>query len=519
MDKAASDSALSAEIRDVLSALGRALGAVSIYGFEHPSVVKFVDQTFELLQLALKDRKAFSIGTFDGKFTVNETPVTVLDVPIRTLEKKLTTLKISHLTFSRGMPKPELVKLLTLLCTSNDTQMKEKLAGAGLNHIQMTDVKYVALRSGEQKTGSGGGNARTGGEPAGATDRESSVQISQIVAFLKGETGGSEENSREIRKMLSDPEKLGQMILEAAAVRQAAGSARNGETMADLIVGCLRRTFDGLNAAPEFQSAQGKASLAKTMLLLEKTVLDRIRGSAGPERFDLERRIQAGIHSMESQRQFEVLSTYYAEQCKKRQSTEEKMLEFIRAQGEEKAREMFAASSIPFADWQQLIIKSHAAGGSGSGAGGDLAAVATVLERLAGLMSSSRPEEAQTAIREARREVADYTGRLGRQIEEIEEQLQRPGSHPENARHPDREKLLLEISKLTLSIMQPLTVVNGSIEAALTATDDSLRKELLELAYQSGQTIQVMTGRMIALTGYPSLQEADGHLAEFKASL
>jgi len=66
--------------------------------------------------------------------------------------------------------------------------------------------------------------------------------------------------------------------------------------------------------------------------------------------------------------------------------------------------------------------------------------------------------------------------------------------------------------------MQPLTVINSSIEAALITPDEALHKDLLDIAYQSGQSMEAMTKRMIALTGYHELSEADGHLNDWNES-
>jgi len=63
--------------------------------------------------------------------------------------------------------------------------------------------------------------------------------------------------------------------------------------------------------------------------------------------------------------------------------------------------------------------------------------------------------------------------------------------------------------------MQPLTVINGSIEAAMGTENPALHKDLLELALESGQSLDAMTKRMIELTDYPELNEADDHLNEW----
>ena len=503
--KSATGKELSPELRNVLMSIGRGLGTVSVYGTEHPSVNQIVEQAFNELQQNLKTRSSITLGSNNGNLTVDDEAVLVREIPIRTLAARLTAMKVSHLAVRSGLTKEELKRLLIALCSQTDSKMKEALSSGGMKHVQLENVKYVTLRAGEMKTGQGDGDSK----------ELPSAQINQIVAFLKGEPTG-EPDSANLKKLISEPEKLGQMILEAAKIRQKTTSVEQGESLADIVVGCLRRTYDSLTKETEFESAQGKASLTKTMLLVEKTIIDRIRGPEGAESPGLDRQIQAGIRDMGRERQLDMLSTYYAEQCSKREKTEQSICELIKQLGSAKAREKLMASDVPAQDWQRLITQSKnaskpAAADAGSGGGVDITAIATVLDKLDGLLqlAEKAPVEAKVAVMDARQGINDYTAQAESQISQMESKVQ------EN-KGQKRDKLILEISKLTLSLMQPLTVINGSLEAALGTADPDLHKDLLELAHESGQSLDAMTKRMIELTNYPELNEADGHLNEWK---
>ena len=489
-------------VRNVLMALGRGLGSIAVYGTEHPSVKTIVTQTHEALQEALKNGDV-TIGSFNGGLTVDETPVEVSDIPIRTLEKRLVSMKVSHLVLHAGLSQEELQHLLSALCESSAEKMKETMAKTGSKHIALEEVKYVTLRDGEKKTGPGGG---------GGGSEIPQAQVDQIIAFLKGEPGAA-AGSTELKKAISDPQKLGQMIMEAAAIRQKTAGVE-GESLADIVVGCLRRTYDGLCKESAFESAQGKATLAKTMLLVEKTIMDKIRGPEGAESPGLDRRIMAGIRDMEKERQFDMLSTHYGEQCLKRDKTEKTLVELIKQVGPEKARKHLMASNIPAQDWKRLMAQSNPPSPSANAGGGgvDISAIATVLDKLDGLLqlAASNPDEAKNSIRDARQGIDDYASLADAKINEIEDKVQQSGGQ-------ERDRLILEISKLTLSLMQPLTVINGSLEAALMTAEPGLHKDLLELAHESGQSLDKMTKRMIELTNYPELNEADDHLAEWQS--
>lgn len=500
---------ISQELRPVLISFGRGLGTVSVYGPEHPSVGVIVDQTFDDLNKALENRRSIALGTFNGTLTIDEEPVVARDVPIRTLEKRLVAMKVSHLALTKGLTRDELKKLLGALCAPNDEKMKETLASSGMSHVEMSDVKYVALRDGETKTGKGDGGTGSG-------ESLPSVKVSQIVAFLKGEPGAAPAG--DVKQMLSDPEKLGQMILEAAAIRQSAVSVQDGESLADIVVGCLRRTYGGLRKEQEFQTVQGKVNLTKAMMLLEKTVLDKIHAALGAQHPEIDRRIFDAIREMEEEQQFEMLTAHYFDQRKKMDRAEEKIIECIQKQGAEKAQEQFAAAEIPMQDWKKLMVKAgvEPAGGGAGGFGGgglDMGALAVVLEKLEGFMQidTDDPAQVKAAVSVTRNGLSNYTDRIESRIQELEGQVElrdrQSGTVEDHAEHLSREDLMVEVSKLTLALLQPLTVVNASVESAMRHAKEEIQKDLLDLAHESGKRMQALTKRMMTLVGYPVLEQ------------
>ncbi len=509
----AHDQEISEELRSVLISLGRGLGTVSVYGMEHPSVELIIDATFENLHAALQNRKSITIGTFKGTLTVDDQPVVARDVPIRTLEKRLASLRVSHLALSKGLTRNELKKLLAALCTPGDSQLKETLSAAGLDHVEMSDVKYVALHNGEQKTGSGG-NGKNDDETGSGADEFSPLKVSRIVAFLKGEASGAEV-SGDVKKMLSDPERLGQMIMEAAAIRQSTAGVQDGEAFADVVIGCLRRTFGGLRKEADFQTPKGRVNLTKALMLLEKTVLDKIHLALGAQHPEIDRRIFDAVREMEEQQQFEILTAHYFDQRRKMDDVESKMIKSIREQGAEKAREQPGASDIPLKNWQRLVVKAGTvpenSGGAETGLGLDMSALAVVLEKLEGLMrvEHSDPFQIKTTVDAARNGLGTYADRIEAKIQELEEQIELRKRNPvtieDHADHLGREELIIEVSKLTLTLLQPLTVVNASVEAAIRHADKETQKDLLNLAYESGKRMQSLTHRLMTLVGYPML--------------
>ena len=107
----------------------------------------------------------------------------------------------------------------------------------------------MARHEGERLVGGdeGTGGGDDGDQDAGSEKPEATAHVEKIIAFLKGEAASSEAPSADLEKLLSEPEKLGQLIMESAAIRQSAQSLDEGESLADIVIGCLRKTYEDLS--------------------------------------------------------------------------------------------------------------------------------------------------------------------------------------------------------------------------------------------------------------------------------
>jgi len=540
------------ELQNALNVFGKMLNIALIYGMEHPSVRAPLFETHNAFESALRDAPQITIGLFNNTLTVNDKLITEYTIHLRALERRLVSLNIPHLVIRQGLSSDELGLLVAALCTANSQDgqtLTEKLEEAGLNYIKIEEVEYVAQHEGEHlvgtEEGEGGG---TGDEAEGDGDDEEdeepkaapTVHVEQIVAFLKGETASSEAPSADLQEMLSDPEKLGQLIMESATVRQSVQSLDTGESLADIVIGCLRKTYEDLSDQKKFKSARGKASLNKAMLLLEKTVVEKIRNAVGDAQPEIDEQVLSALREMEETRQVDILAARYAEQQKKLSKAEMDILRYTREHGEERARELLDAADVPENEWRRLMVRSRTSsfgggsgggsgdggggdGGAGSGAGGadsvDMGALAIVLDKLENIMQfdETPPALVSAIVDEARNGLADVKAQVEGQVEELEEEaeLLKAEERDTLSGQTNRADLLLQISQLALKLAQPLTVINAAVEAAIQQTSNpALQKELLDLACESGVTLKGLMERLTQLVGYPTLQQADVGLVE-----
>jgi signal transduction histidine kinase len=125
-------------------------------------------------------------------------------------------------------------------------------------------------------------------------------------------------------------------------------------------------------------------------------------------------------------------------------------------------------------------------------------------------IESNDPIQVKTAVDVTRTGLNNYADRIESRIQELESQVELHARHAvtveDHAEHLDRDTLMVEVSKLTLALLQPLTVVNASVEAALRHAEKEIQKDLLDLAHESGKRMQSLTKRLMTLVGYPVLE-------------
>ncbi|HKL20368.1 MAG TPA: hypothetical protein VJ904_01105, partial [Tichowtungia sp.] len=220
------------QVKTALEVMGKMLNIASIYGTKHPSFKTPLEETFRAFNEALRSESRVVLGVFNKTLTVNDRMVTDYSVHLRALERKLVSLETPHLIFELGLTKDEIhqaVEILTLTVNQSKQTLKERIDEAELDHIKAETVEYVAQHEGEKIVGEDEGIGR--GE--GGTDKdglggdkdsetEANVHVEQIMAFLKGDLSAKKAASKDMKEMLSDPEKLGQLIMESVEVRQTA---------------------------------------------------------------------------------------------------------------------------------------------------------------------------------------------------------------------------------------------------------------------------------------------------------
>jgi hypothetical protein len=514
-------------VRDALNALGRSINIVSTYGTRHPAFQQSIAAAVVAMQSLFIQRKKVNIGSFNGVMTVDDVPVSAVGTLLKSLERHLTRLRITGLRLIRGISEKELTTLVELLAHKDANDFDTGISQSGLAHIATETTRLQAVQEGqtvanESDLAGAGGNGilvledelSDTGSGGGDGSGESAVQVDQIVAFLQGDLDIEDGDvGEELSELASDPARLGQMIMESVAIRQSA-SELSGESLSDVILGCLRRTYDGLRKQPAFQTTEGVASMQKSLLLLEKSMLEKMRNIAGESDPEVDREIVQAVREMDENLGFELAANRYMEHREAIETHKQHLKEYVRTKGEGVAEEIIGNTAFPATDWKRIVVESrkNAGGGSNPPIMAELNTLTMVLEKLEHLMKSDATDGGQVEhlLGQASDNLGNTTHSTKEKLDSLSKQLciteEDTGTVGGHAQEMDRKELLSSIAEIAQELMQPLTAINASLEMLLCGYVGEVaidQRNLLSLASNSGDDLNYLMKELIKIVGIP----------------
>ena len=515
---------------NALNELGRSVNLVSTYGSNHPAVDVASIATAMAMQELFKKRNKIIIGSFNGVMTVNEIAIETTGSLLKSLERRLVRLRIIGLKISKGITGKELSDLVSLLSCREAEAFLSGLSRAKLAHISSEDAHFKAVHEGQTvaNTSDLEGAAGNGvlvleddspeGEGAGTGDGESNVHVEQIVAFLKGDIDLEEGDlGDELAELASDPARLGKMIMEATSIRQSV-SELSGESLGDIVLGCLRRTYKGLRNQPAFKTTEGMADLQKALLLLEESMLDRMRDLTGEPDPELDRKIVQAIQEMDESLNFEIAAMQYMEHRDAAELNLQELQSFIKSKGADTAEDLLSDSEFPQDEWHKIIVESRNSGGGEHGQiASGLNSLATVFEKLEGLMKSDSTDESRVKelLGQATENLDDTIFSTKEKLELLSQQLNEEtgdGTVGGQGKNMAREDLLAALSEVAQELMQPLTAINASLEMMLQGYVGEVtteQQDMLSLASNSGEHLTFLMNMLINIVGCPTNKGTD----------
>ena len=545
---------ISHDIQDVARNLGQALNTAMFYGISHKMTEKVLATAFAGLQRLLSTRETLSFILVEDDLLIGDQPVDAKNALVSGFKRRMDALNIEHFDVTQGVAYAELAQLVCTLGMN-----PEKVTGAGgfaqvLADHQVTHIK--ASFSSFQKVSENdivlkkddllqGLSAAVGG----GTQPQA---LEQIVAFLKGDTGGQDEKDAAgavaaESSPAADAQKLADLILKAAEVAQQQAAVDGGESLADLVVGCLRREAKKIMAPTAMQTVKGRKNAAKTLMLLEQNVLERLRAMAALHGEDAQQAceeicgaVTAEVGEMREDLTAESLVEEYAKKQQAAELAGRKINRYLKRHaadgGAEVLQEKLAAEGISPAKWKKMQISAtpEKQGGNEPGTGGGggtegvqmLALLLAELDRQltdAGMDGSAeRRQKIDQAVAKIDRQsaavaaeaekhldaLAGVVGSLAKAAETAEQQQQKDMS---------RRRLLELLAEITQEIFQPLSVIRGTNEMLLKGVLGALAADqaaMLQLAETSTERMQHLAEQLRDICGNPKGRSPDAKVLD-----
>lgn len=523
-------------LSNVIKELGRTINLVTTYGPNHPAAESAVEGVYDALKSLFADHNKITIGAYNGILTVDDVPVRSVGALQKSLERRLARLHITGLRINRGISVQDLVQLSELLSANEPDAFHTGLARSEIANVETEHSRLQAVREGQtvvdeqdlagmvsssDLAGMGNDGVLVLEDESEKTEPkadESNLHVDQIVAFLKGDVDVSEGNvGEELTELASDPARLAKMIVESVAIRQSVPTLA-GESLNDIILGCLRRTYNGLRKQSTFNSPEGKVELLKALMLLEESVLDSMRDLLGDENPELDRVIVQAIHEMKENINFEITAAQYIETRDAIERNKQQMQQFIQARGAGIAESLLEGSGFPGADWRKIVIDSGQGGKgeAGSALTAGLSKLATVFEKLEHLMKSKTADGSMVKdlLGQANHNLDDTLENTKEKLAVLSQQIIENGAATigGQARGMSREELLAALSEVTQELMQPLTAINASLEMMLNGFVGDFtgeQNDLLTLASNSGEHLKFLMNMLIDIVGCPTNKGVD----------
>jgi thioredoxin reductase len=260
-----------ADVVDLIRSIGQAMTNSNLYSIRHPVTASAIEHAYERFVPLMEQCGSITFALFEDHLTVNGELVDTNNHLAAKFAERMRSLGIEGFTAEKETTPDEFVRLV-LFFASNAMADGSKGPAAlstecGFDHVKSKTVRYEQVLDGQ---------AVVDDKTASQVQSLRGFVVENIMAFLKGDVDSDGKAALgNLENVENNAQALGEMILKAAVVRQQSPDLSQGETLGRLVVGCLRRTFSSLSADPAARTQKGEKALTRSLIMLEKDVLDR----------------------------------------------------------------------------------------------------------------------------------------------------------------------------------------------------------------------------------------------------
>ena len=344
------------------------LGNIAVYGIRHGVTRKSLDACYAVLvQMLASGDVPFALA--DTELSIRSLPVEQKNKQVTTFIEHLKTREIANFTVRQGLSAEQFDMFIEVL-SAQPHELKAlgdfsgTLAAVGLADVIGTR-KVVLREVAEDEEVVARGRLEALSEEAVSAEKQAE-KVQSAVAYLRGDAVADEQAATaNVRDLCGDADSLAELILQLAQVRRSSAGMEEGETLGEIIVGCLHRLFKAMEESPGFNTQKGRAQARKVLLQLETAILELIQGSenAGAECNRDAERVRDVIEEMKDELEIDALAKEYVRRRLALDASEKRILRFIRNKGagsieDAGLKERLIGEGLTMEDWRGLLVKS-----------------------------------------------------------------------------------------------------------------------------------------------------------------
>jgi len=524
------------DVTDLAQIMGQTLNVALLYGVAHKVSRSSLELCFSVINKFIELHHQINFSIADGSLLINGASTAGSPLAAN-LTNRLSSLNLFSFTIEPGVSQDECTALFTLLLTPPSKlepgkSAAELMEGLGIQHMGAKTFSYRRVSEDEQEEGpppaSNAAPILTPKAASGSTGASASAQpdLDNIMAFLKDD-GMADQNrsSEDIRHLAADSEKLAELILRTVEIRSGMTNFAEGESLTDLIVGCIQKAVQPIIKDPAGRTQKGRKHIKHSLLMLEKALLDRLKTTAGDQTIQA---TEAIMNEFVEDLDLDSIASKYMKNRRLAEKTSERITQLIERTSDDPAqleelRERLHDQGLTPEGWHELTVNlsyqtkkpgsGENGGGIGSGSGANEIKVLTLLlarigETIQHSPATGVPPEIKALITETEQHLSSLTEKTEQKISTLQSMLTDEKSNPVLS----RQALLVILAEIAQEIMQPLTIITGTtamIRSHRTGPLTEAQGELLSMIAESGERMVVLVNHLMHLAGAPEARTPD----------
>lgn len=533
----------------LVRAIGLVFSNTFLYGTNHSVTKKAREDAYKILSDIFLACPEVSFNVTENALMVNQKAVEVRNKLMETFVSRLSDMDLNSFSLKCGMTSEKFEGLMDLF-NSKPEDIKEQggfaaaVAKAGLEYVRVTTISYVQVTEDEVVMSKDDAQEAQEAQEVQEKTAAAAATVETIMAFLRGDVSSADKNVVQgMEAAASSADKLGELILRSAEVKSQTIDLEGGETFAEVVVGCLRRANESLMQSPDAKTQKGKKRIKKTLMLLEKELLDKMRSERGSMEPEDEGLITEAIEEMNDELTIEALAEEYMKKRNAIDTNEKRIMRFIKSKGDKIGDTdllgKLQSCGLSMEGWQDLIVKSGMGKDMGIGrgeGGGGIAAIgrlAMLLEHLEEDVIKNEEGGKETAdstalekklsesVRELESEVNNVVAETERKIddlvqkvkeEEAAEEAEKRGEKKPKEQRMSRKQMVEFLAEIVQELCQPLAVIGCSVDMIISRSLGEItnaQEDMLKLATESGEKLQKLINKLMEISGLPTTLKPD----------